>query len=347
MPLMTPQALAAELPLPSAIQTKIAGFREQVQTILNRQDDRLIVVVGPCSIHDELAALEYAQRLAAQTERFSGTLRLVMRVYFQKPRTLLGWKGLIHDPHLDESFDILNGLRIARRLLLKINQLLVPTGSEFLDLIIPQYLADLTTWSAIGARTTESQIHRQLASGLPTAVGFKNSQSGDVQVAVNAVYAAGHPQHYLSIAENGNAAVIATSGNQFAHIILRGGHLGPNYDEAAIHAAAQQLTAKQLTANIMVDCSHGNSEKDHLRQISVAESLATQIAAGNPNIIGVMLESHLVGGKQKLITQKPLNYGQSITDACLSWDDSVEVLEMLSAAVLARRKLDKSFGKSI
>lgn len=337
MPLMTPQALAAELPLSPAIQRKIADSRTQLQNILQRQDDRLIVVIGPCSIHDESAALEYAQRLAVQTERFSATLRLIMRVYFQKPRTLLGWKGLIHDPHLDESFDILNGLRIARRLLLKINQLLVPTGSEFLDLIIPQYLADLTTWSAIGARTTESQIHRQLASGLPTAVGFKNSQSGDVQVAVNAVFAARHPQHYLSIAENGKAAVITTSGNPFTHIILRGGHLGPNYDAAAIQAAAQQLTAKQLIPNIMVDCSHGNSEKDHLRQIAVAENLATQIAAGDPNIIGIMLESHLVGGKQRLIAEKPLNYGQSITDACLSWDDSVQILETLNTAVLARR----------
>lgn len=336
-PLTTPNELIADLPNTAAIGTTVARARQEIKAILDHQDDRLLMVIGPCSIHDEAAALEYAQRLAKYIPRFQQTLCIIMRVYFQKPRTILGWKGLIHDPFLDESFDVNAGLHRARRLLLAINQHQVPTGSEFLDLVIPQYLADLMAWSAIGARTTESQIHRQLASGLETPVGFKNSPSGDTQVAVNGVYAAKYPQHFLSIAGDGKAAMISTAGNPWCHIILRGGHNGPNYTAAAIHSAVQQLQAKQLTANVMVDCAHGNSGKNHLQQMLVAANVAAQIAAGNTAIIGVMLESHLVAGKQKLTVNKPLVYGQSITDACLGWDDSVQILELLHQAALARR----------
>ena len=337
-PLITPLELTAELP-ESPVSHFVTASRSQIEAILKRQDDRLLIIVGPCSIHDEQAALEYSHKIAQQIPRFSDTLFLVMRVYFQKPRTLLGWKGLIHDPHLDESFDIHSGLRIARRLLLAINHLKVPAATEFLDMVIPQYIGDLIAWSAIGARTTESQIHRQLASGLPTPVGFKNSPSGDTQVAVNAVYAAQYPQQFLSVAADGRAALIFTDGNPMTHIILRGGHNGPNYDDSSIQSAVRKLQAKQLTPNIMVDCSHGNSQNEYARQIKVSQTIAELISHGEKNIIGVMMESHLVAGKQKLVSGQPLKYGQSITDPCLGWEETLEVLHRLNQAVLKRRSM--------
>ncbi len=335
--LITPADIKAEWPLSLETEAYVQQIRQAIENILKRQDDRLLVVVGPCSVHDENSALEYGQRLAQQMMRFKDTLCLVMRVYFQKPRTVLGWKGFIHDPHLDESFDIETGLCAARRLLLALNQLNLACASEFLDVIIPQYIVDLIAWSAIGARTTESQIHRQLASGLPTPTGFKNSQSGDIQVAVNAVYTAQYPQQFLSIGEDGKAAMISTTGNPWCHIILRGGHGGPNYAAPFVLNAAQQLQSKCLAGNIMIDCAHGNSGKDHLQQLSVAFNVSKQIASGNSDIIGIMLESHLIAGKQKLTGKKSLIYGQSITDPCLGWEETVKILESLSLAVKKRR----------
>ena len=322
------------------VETLVGDTRAGIRQILRGTDDRLLVVIGPCSIHDPGAALAYAQRLAAQRARFAGTLEIVMRVYFEKPRTSVGWKGLINDPYLDESFRINEGLRIARSLLVDINRLGVPAGSEFLDVISPQYIGDLIAWGAIGARTTESQIHRELASGLSAPIGFKNGTDGNVKIAADAIRAAAHPHHFLGVHKNGQIAMIGTRGNPDCHIILRGGAT-PNYDAASVDAACQALERDGLRGALMVDCSHANSARRHERQSEVVADLASRIAAGNRQVFGLMIESHLQPGAQKFSPGQDdptaLQYGVSITDACIGWDDSVRALEVLSNAVAARR----------
>jgi 3-deoxy-7-phosphoheptulonate synthase len=304
------------------------------------KDDRLLVVIGPCSIHDPAAALEYARRLKAQREKYKDTLEIVMRVYFEKPRTTVGWKGLINDPYLDESYRIDEGLRIARQLLIEINRLGLPAGSEFLDVISPQYIGDLISWGAIGARTTESQVHRELASGLSAPIGFKNGTDGNIRIATDAIQAAARGHHFLSVHKNGKVAIVQTNGNKDCHVILRGGK-APNYDAASVAAAAKELAAAKLPATLMVDCSHANSSKQHEKQLDVARDIAAQIRGGSRSVFGVMVESHLHAGAQKFTPGKDdaakLEYGKSITDACLGWDDSLQVLQVLSDAVQARR----------
>ena len=298
------------------------------------KDDRLLVVMGPCSIHDPAAALDYARRLKVEREKYADTLEIVMRVYFEKPRTTVGWKGLINDPYLDESFRIDEGLRIARQLLIDINRLGLPAGSEFLDVISPQYIGDLISWGAIGARTTESQVHRELASGLSAPIGFKNGTDGNIRIATDAIQAAARGHHFLSVHKNGQVAIVQTNGNQDCHVILRGGK-APNYDAASVAAACKDLEAAKLPATLMVDCSHANSSKQHQKQIDVAADIAAQIAGGSRSVFGVMVESHLKAGAQKFTPGKgrspALEYGKSITDACLGWDDSAQVLETLAA----------------
>jgi len=335
-PLASPATLCAAIPRTPAIAACVTQARTAVHNILHGQDDRLLVVIGPCSIHDANAALDYATRLAAQRARLGDALEIVMRVYFEKPRTTVGWKGLINDPHLNGSFEIEAGLRLARTLLAEINAQGVPAGCEFLDVLTPLYIADLVSWGAIGARTTESQVHRQLASGLPCAVGFKNGTNGDVGVAVDAVLAAARPHHFLSATASGQIAVTSTAGNEDGHIILRGGSM-PNYDSASIAAAATLLQRAGLPARIVVDASHGNSSKNPARQPVVAADAARQITGGEQRIVGLMLESNILAGRQDQKPGQPLVYGQSITDACLGWEDSVDVLEDLAAAVRARR----------
>ena len=324
----------------TAIETLIGDTRRAVRRIMDGSDDRLLVVIGPCSIHDPAAALDYARRLKALRTQFADTLEVVMRVYFEKPRTTVGWKGLINDPYLDESFRIHEGLRIARQLLVDINRLGVPAGSEFLDTISPQYIGDLISWGAIGARTTESQVHRELASGLSAPIGFKNGTDGNLKIATDAIQAAAGPHHFLSVHKNGQVAIVQTNGNPDCHVILRGGK-APNYDAASVAAACAELKAAKLPCQLMIDCSHANSSKQHQRQIAVAGDVAAQIAGGDRCIFGVMVESHLVAGAQKFSPGKDdpaaLAYGQSITDACIAWDDSVGVLQTLSQAVKARR----------
>jgi 3-deoxy-7-phosphoheptulonate synthase len=336
-PLLSPAILEEDLPLSDAGAALVQTTRRAVGDILAGRDDRLIAIVGPCSIHDPVAALDYARRLKPVADRFARDLLVVMRVYFEKPRTTIGWKGLINDPLLDGSFQVNKGLRLARRLMLDINAAGLPIGTEFLDTTLGQYYADLVSWAAIGARTTESQIHRELASGLSMPVGFKNRTDGDLQVAVDAIVSAGHPHCFPSLTREGAPAVLATTGNPECHIVLRGGAAGPNYD--ALHVArAKALLAKAgASPTVLVDCSHGNSGKQHDRQPLVAADLVAQISGGERAIIGVMLESHLVAGAQKHESGKPLTYGQSITDACLSLDETVPVLEGLAAAVQARR----------
>src|SRR5947209_16865303 len=314
----------------------VMAARNAIHAILNGTDDRLLVVVGPCSIHDPAAAVDYAERLAAMREKLSGHLEIVMRVYFEKPRTTVGWKGLINDPDLDGSFNINKGLRLARQFLLEVNELGVPAGNEFLDMISPQYYADLVSWGAIGARTTESQVHRELASGLSCAVGFKNGTDGNVRIAVDALKAARTPHHFLSVTKEGHSAIVSTNGNEDCHIILRGGK-HPNYDAASVDAAAKELAASGLEQRMMVDCSHSNSQKMYQRQIDVAREIARQVAAGEERIFGIMVESHLKAGRQDLVPGKPLIYGQSITDACIGWEDSVPLLKNLAEAVRKRR----------
>ena len=343
MPLPPPEHLIRFFPIAGTpVETQIGTTRESIRRIMQRGDDRLLVIMGPCSIHDPLAAVEYARRLKAERDRFAGTLEIVMRVYFEKPRTTVGWKGLINDPYLDQTFRIDEGLRIGRQLLLEINRLGMPAGSEFLDVISPQYLGDLIAWGAIGARTTESQVHRELASGLSAPIGFKNGTDGNIKIAIDAIQAAARPHHFLSVHKNGQVAIVETRGNPDCHVILRGGKT-PNYDAASIAAACREIEASQLRCTLMVDCSHANSSKDHLRQIAVAEDIADQIRAGNGCIFGVMVESHLQAGAQKFAAGRDdpsrLVYGQSITDACLGWANSVAVLETLSEAVQARRAL--------
>ena len=340
-PLATPAEVMDECPATDAMLDTVGHARVALHRILDRADDRLAVVIGPCSIHDPRAALEYAQRLAEQRRRFGGELEIVMRVYFEKPRTTVGWKGLINDPGLDGSFRIDQGLRIARRLLCDINALGVPAGCEFLDIISPQYLADLVAWGAIGARTTESQVHRELASGLSCPVGFKNGTDGNVRIALDAVQAASHPHHFLAVTKQGQAAIAATRGNRDCHVILRGGAL-PNYDAASVEAACGAIAKAGLAARVMIDASHANSGKQPENQPRVIADIAAQIEAGERRIVGAMVESHLVAGRQDLVDGQPPTYGQSITDGCLGWDDSVRVLERLAAAVRRRRATAKA-----
>jgi 3-deoxy-7-phosphoheptulonate synthase len=333
--LVAPVDLVRQLPATDAVLDLVTGSRAAIRDILNGTDDRLLVVIGPCSIHDPASALDYARRLARERARFSGTLEIVMRVYFEKPRTTVGWKGLINDPFMDDSFAINDGLRIARGVLLEINALGLPTGSEFLDTITPQYVADLISWGAIGARTTESQVHRELASGLSCPVGFKNGTDGNTRIAIDAIEAANHPHHFLSVTKSGRSAIVTTTGNADCHIILRGGAT-PNYDAGHVDAACAQLAAAQLRPAIMIDASHGNSRKNFENQPAVCEDIGRQIAGGETRIAGVMVESHVVAGRQDRMA-RPLTYGQSVTDACLGWDASVVVLEKLDAAVARRR----------
>jgi len=335
-PLSPPVQVIGEAPSTSMIAEVVGDSRAAIHDILTGEDDRLIVVIGPCSIHDPAAAMDYARRLAAERARHAGELEILMRVYFEKPRTTVGWKGLINDPGLDGSFRINEGLRLARRLLVDINALGLPAACEFLDVTTPQYIADLVAWGAIGARTTESQIHRELASGLSCAVGFKNGTNGDVKIAVDAVLAASQPHHFLAVTQDGRAAIAATAGNEDAHVVLRGGK-APNYDAASIAAASAELARAGLPERLMIDASHANSAKNHENQPKVVADLAGQMAAGERRIVGVMVESHLVAGRQDLVAGRPLTYGQSITDACIDWASSVEVLETLAAAVRARR----------
>ena len=333
-PLLPPAILAEELPLSEAGSQVVSSAREEIIRVLDGADDRLLVVVGPCSVHDPAAALEYAQRLSSVSKQLSKDLLVVMRVYFEKPRTTVGWKGLINDPRLDGSFVINEGLRLARRLLLDLVALGMPAGCEFLDPITPQFISDLVAWGAIGARTTESQVHRELASGLSMPVGFKNGTDGSVQIAIDAVRAASHPHRFLGVTEQGLAGIVATRGNPDCHVILRGGKQ-PNFDAASVSSALAMLREAGLHEKLVIDCSHGNSGKDYRRQPLVAREVCAQIAAGERGIAGVMLESFLVDGRQDLSTN--LVYGQSVTDACMGWEMTTPVLDELAAAVRARR----------
>jgi 3-deoxy-7-phosphoheptulonate synthase len=338
-PLIPPAILMEQYAISEVASATVAQGRHAATRILQGEDDRLLVVVGPCSIHDVEAAREYAERLSAVARHLREDLLLIMRVYFEKPRTTVGWKGLINDPRLDGSFAINEGLGLARGLLLQLGELGVPAGCEFLDTITPQFIADLVTWGAIGARTTESQVHRELASGLSMPVGFKNGTDGNVQIAVDAIRAASHPHQFLSVTKQGLAAIVVTKGNDTCHVILRGGHRRPNYHAEDVEATARILQRAGLSTPVMIDCSHGNSGKDENRQPAVARDVATQVAEGSLHVFGLMLESHLVGGRQDVTPDQPLVYGQSITDACLGWDDTVPVLEDLARAVRARRAL--------
>jgi 3-deoxy-7-phosphoheptulonate synthase len=339
--LITPEELTREFPLTEAVSRTVAEARQGLSRILHGVDDRLAVVVGPCSIHDVDAAMEYAGRLAQQREHFKASLEIIMRVYFEKPRTTVGWKGLINDPQLDGSFQINQGLRLARGLLLEINRLGLAAGCEFLDMITPQYIADLVVWGAIGARTTESQVHRELASGLSCPVGFKNGTDGNVHIAVDAVQAASHAHHFLAVTKQGRSAIATTAGNADCHIILRGGK-APNYDAASVDAAWNTLTAAGLSTCLMIDASHGNSGKRPENQPSVVEAISRQIEHGDRRIGGVMLESHLVAGRQDLTPGKQLVYGQSITDGCIGWETTIACLERLAGAVVQRQTRDRA-----
>jgi 3-deoxy-7-phosphoheptulonate synthase len=322
------------------VESLISSTRGHIRSMIEGKDDRLLVVIGPCSIHDPAAAMAYAKRLKVLRDTYADTLEVVMRVYFEKPRTTVGWKGLINDPYMDESFRIDEGLRMARQLLIEINRLGLPAGSEFLDVISPQYIGDLIAWGAIGARTTESQVHRELASGLSAPIGFKNGTDGNIRIATDAIQAAARGHHFLSVHKTGQVAIVQTNGNKDCHVILRGGK-APNYDAQSVHEACEALTASKLPARLMVDCSHANSAKQFERQLDVAKDVAEQIASGSKSVFGVMVESHLLEGAQKFTPGKDkvedLVYGQSITDACLGWDDSEAVLAVLSKAVATRR----------
>ena len=334
--LVPPAHVFREFPvdLPAAQTTSQA--RAAIHRILHGADDRLLVVVGPCSIHDVTQAVDYAKKLRNEVARFDQDLLIVMRVYFEKPRTTVGWKGLINDPRLDHSYRINEGLRLARGLLLEINGMGMPCATEFLDTITPQYTADLIAWGAIGARTTESQVHRELASGLSCPVGFKNGTDGNVRIAIDAIRAAQSPHHFLSVTKAGHSAIVSTTGNEDCHVILRGGKK-PNYDAADVDAAAKEVAAAGLAARLMIDFSHANCNREFKRQLDVARDVAAQLAAGEERIMGAMIESHLIEGRQNLTPNAPLEYGQSVTDACLGWDDSVAVLEILAQGVRARR----------
>ena len=336
-PLTPPAQLIAELPCDDVVSETVANSRQALHEILHGRDDRLAVVIGPCSIHDPVAAIEYAQRLRPLRDALGADLEIVMRVYFEKPRTTVGWKGLINDPDLDGSFRINDGLRLARGLLRDINRLGLPAGCEYLDTTSPQYIADLVAWGAIGARTTESQIHREMASGLSCPVGFKNGTDGNVKIAADAVNAASHPHHFLAVTKEGRSAIASTTGNPDCHVILRGGK-APNYDAESVEAASGVLAKAGLSARLMIDASHANSSKDPENQPRVVDAIAAQIEAGDHRIIGAMIESHLVAGRQELVPGQELTYGQSITDGCIGWDASVAVLERLAEAVRRRRE---------
>jgi 3-deoxy-7-phosphoheptulonate synthase len=334
--LLAPMQVMRELAASERSERSTFEGRKAIHDILRGADDRLLVVVGPCSIHDYKAAAEYAARLGGERERLAHDLAIVMRVYFEKPRTTVGWKGFINDPRLDETFDMNEGIRLARKLLLEINEFGVPCGTEFLDLISPQYIADLIAWGAIGARTTESQSHRQLASGLSCPVGFKNGTDGNVRIAVDAIKAANSRHHFISVTKSGHVAVFKTAGNEDCHVILRGGK-APNYDAASIEGACRDLAAAGLRQHVMVDFSHANSSKQYRKQVEVGADVAGQLAAGERRIAGVMIESHINPGRQDLLPGKPLEYGVSITDACLGWKDTVNLLETLAEGVRKRR----------
>ena len=323
------------------VETLISQTRQRIHNILHGKDDRLLVIIGPCSIHDPVAAVDYARRLKPLRDKYADTLEIVMRVYFEKPRTTVGWKGLINDPYLDESYRIDEGLRIARQLLIEINRLGLPAGSEFLDVISPQYIGDLISWGAIGARTTESQVHRELASGLSAPIGFKNGTDGNIKIATDAIQAASRGHHFLSVHKNGQVAIVQTNGNKDCHVILRGGK-APNYDAASVAASVKELESAKLPPRLMVDCSHANSSKQHEKQLEVARDIAGQITGGSRSIFGVMIESHIEAGAQKFTPGKDevgaLQYGQSITDACLGWGDSLQALDVLSSAVQTARQ---------
>src|SRR2546422_2672827 len=336
-PLLPPAILLEELPLSEKGSLVVGRTRKEVTRILRGEDDRLLVIVGPCSIHDPVAGLDYARRRGGLADEVAADLRLVMRVYFEKPRTTVGWKGLINDPHLDGSFAINEGLRLARRLLLDLVELGLPSGCEFLDPITPQFISDLVTWGAIGARTTESQVHRELASACSMPVGFKNGTDGGVQIAIDAVRAAAHPHRFLGVTEQGLAGIVATRGNPDCHVILRGGATGPNYDAMSVQKTLSALRDAGVPARVMIDASHGNSEKDYKRQPPVVKDVAAQLAQGEMGITGMMMESFLVDGRQELRDPASLTYGQSITDACMGWDMTVPVLKELAAAVRGRR----------
>ncbi len=335
--LVTPEELAREYACSDRASATVADARRSLQRILHGQDDRLIVVIGPCSIHDPAAALEYAQRLKAERDRLRGELEIVMRVYFEKPRTTVGWKGLINDPDLDGSFKINTGLRVARKLLGDINELGLPAGCEFLDMVTPQYITEFVAWGAIGARTPESQVHRELASGLSCPVGFKNGTDGNVKIAIDAIQAASHPHHFLAVTKQGRSAIAATSGNPDCHVILRGGK-SPNYDAPSVDAVCAQLKAAKVSERLMIDVSHGNSSKRPENQPLVAADIGERVARGETRIAGLMVESHLKAGRQDLQPGRSLAYGQSITDGCIDWDTSVTVLDSLARAVKARRE---------
>ena len=344
-PLPPPEHLIRFFPISGTpVETLVSGTRSAIRNIMTGGSepgsDRLLVIIGPCSIHDPAAAIEYARRLRTERDKHAGELEIVMRVYFEKPRTTVGWKGLINDPYLDESYRIHEGLRIARQLLVDINRMGVPAGSEFLDVISPQYIGDLISWGAIGARTTESQVHRELASGLSAPVGFKNGTDGNIRIATDAIQAAARPHHFLSVHKNGQVAIVETKGNKDCHVILRGGK-EPNYDAASVAAACKEIEAAKLPCRLMVDASHANSSKQHQRQIDVMQDVGAQLAAGTRCIFGVMVESHLVGGAQKFTPGKDdpskLEHGKSITDACIDWPDSVALMQGLADAVKARR----------
>ena len=334
---LPPAFLEEELPITETASATVFKARNQIIDILNGKDSRLLVVVGPCSIHDTKAAREYAQLLKGAISEFSEELCLVMRVYFEKPRTTLGWKGLINDPYLDESFQINDGLRKARHLLLDLAEMGVPAGTEFLDMISPQYVSSLVSWGAIGARTTESQVHRELVSGLSCPVGFKNGTSGNVQIAIEAILSAGQSHNFLGHTKHGQTAIFVTKGNRDCHLILRGGRQTVNYDATSVEETSKQMEKAGIRAQVMIDCSHANSCKDYTRQPIVCSDVATQIAAGNPHIIGVMLESNLVAGAQRLTPGEPLVYGQSITDGCIDWSQTYPLLKDLAAAARSRR----------
>ena len=335
-----PSAVHAQFPLTETAAQTVADSRAAIHRILHGEDDRLVVVIGPCSVHDPVSAMDYARRLVAVRERLKDDLEIVMRVYFEKPRTTVGWKGLINDPHLNGTFDINEGLKRGRKLLLDINDMGLPAGTEFLDLISPQYIADLIAWGAIGARTTESQGHRELASGLSCPVGFKNGTDGTIRIAIDAMRAAERPHVFMSLTKAGHSAIFSTSGNHDTHIILRGGRR-PNYDQESVADASEQMRQAGLRPNLMIDFSHANSRKQHEKQVDVALDVAGQIRRGNMNIMGAMVESHLVSGRQDLEPERELIYGQSITDACIDWDASVPILEQLAESVRERRKIRK------
>jgi len=334
-PLISPAVLSYFLPMTETAAQVVHQARKEAEAILRGEDDRLLVVVGPCSIHDPSAAIEYGERLKGIAERYKDDLQIIMRVYFEKTRTNVGWKGLINDPHLDGSFDINRGLRFARELLLQLAEMGIPAGTEFLDAISPQYVADLIAWGAIGARTTESQVHRELTSGLSMPVGFKNGTGGSIQIALDAIGAAAQPHHFLSVTKQGVSAIVTTTGNKACHLILRGGKSGPNYSKEDIEAVTENLRKLELPEQVMIDCSHGNSNKDFRNQPKVAAELCEQMASGSQAIAAVMIESNLVEGNQKISDN--MTYGQSVTDACIDWQTTEEVLESFSKAVQARR----------